>query len=193
MHSVSYHRLSNGLRVVTVHRPHLNRAVVSAVIGVGSRHETAASNGISHFLEHMLFRGTERRPTAAAFNHGVESLGGSLNAATHADYTVFDLTVPPEALEAGCVELGEVFSIPCFSDIAVEKAIVREEILEDLDEDGNDVSADNLAHASVFAGTPLAWSITGTTANVARFTERHLRAHLESFYVARNAVVTVAP
>jgi predicted Zn-dependent peptidase len=191
MHTVSCSRLRNGLRVVTVCRPHLHQAVVTVCVRVGSRHETRRTNGLSHFLEHMLFRGTTRRPSAAEFNHGIESLGATLTAATHGDYTLFELSIPPDALVQGCVELGEVFTSPVFSDRDVEKGIVREEILEDLDEDGTDVNVENLCRAEVFRGDPLGFPITGTTRNVDRFTERDLRAHLAAHYVARNMCVTV--
>ena len=191
MHTVSCSRLRNGLRVVTVCRPHLHQAVVAVSVRVGSRHERRGTNGISHFLEHMLFRGTARRPSAAAFNHGIESLGATLTAATHGDYTLFELSVPPDALAQGCAELGEVFTSPVFSDRDVEKGIVREEILEDLDEDGTDVNAENVCRAEVFRGDALGFPITGTARNVDRFTERDLRAHLAAHYVARNMCVTV--
>lgn len=191
MHTVEHGRLPNHLRVVTVQRPHLHRVVVSAYVHVGSRHETRASNGLSHFLEHMLFRGTERFPSAGRFNHAIESLGGSLTAATHGDFTLFELTVPPDALVEGCEIVGEVFTSPVFSDLDIEKGIVREEILEDIDEDGRDVNPDNLLRASVFGQHSLGYPITGTVKNVDRFTERHLRAHLAQHYVARNMAVSV--
>lgn len=192
MHTVSFGQLPNDLRVVTVHRPHLHRVVVSAYIHVGSRHETRRTNGITHFLEHMLFRGTARYPTAAAFNHRVESMGGSLNAATHGDFTLFELTVPPDALADGCAELGEVFARPVFSDIDVERGIVREEILEDLDEDGRDVNADNLVRAQVFRAHPLGYPITGSVENVERFAVRDLQRHLARHFSAANMVIAVA-
>ncbi|MBI5516143.1 MAG: insulinase family protein [Deltaproteobacteria bacterium] len=178
--------------MVTVQRPHLHRAVLSAYIHVGSRHETPGTNGLSHFLEHMLFRGIRRLPTASAFNHQVEALGGSLAAATHGDFTRFELTLPPGALADGAQLLGEVFTEPVFSDREVETGIVREEILEDLDEDGTDINADNVVRARVFLGHPLAMPITGSVKNVERFTERHLREHLGRYYRARNMAVVVA-
>lgn len=191
MHTAAYTRLSNGLKLVTVQRPHLHQVVIAASILAGSRHETRGTNGITHFLEHMLFRGTKHLPTAAAFNHRIESLGGTLTAATHGDFTLFELTVPPDALADGCAELGEVFMSPVFSDCEVEKGIVREEILEDLDEDGRDVNADNVLRAAIFGQHPLGYPITGSVKNVDRFTERHLRAHMAEHYVARNMSVTV--
>ncbi len=193
-HTAEFSRLANGLRVVTVRRTHLHQAVIAVNVHAGARHETRATNGITHFLEHMLFRGTARHPTAAAFSERIESLGGTLTAATHGDFTLFELTVPPDVLAEAAVELGEAFVTPRFADIALEKGIVREEILEDLDEDGRDINADNLLHAEVFRGHPLAWPLTGSLSNVERFVERHLRAHLAKHYVARNmAVVVVGP
>jgi len=192
MHTVLSGHLPNGLRVVTIHRPHLHRVVLTAYVKVGSRHETRRSNGITHFLEHMLFRGTAAHPSAAEFNHQIESVGASLNAATHCDFTSFELTVPPDALAEGCVELGRMFTEPELGDIDVERGIVREEILEDLDEDGHDVNADNLVRAQVFRGHPLGYPITGSAANVERFGERELRAHLRAHFGARNVVVSVA-
>ncbi len=191
MHTASFTRLPNGLRLVTVQRPHLHQVVIAASIHVGSRHETPGTNGLTHFLEHMLFRGTRRLPTAAAFNHRIESLGGTLTAATHGDFTLFELTVPPDAMAEGCAELGEVFTSPVFSDREVEKGIVREEILEDLDEDGRDVNADNVLRAEVFRGHPLSYPITGSVKNVDRFSDRHLREHMAAHYVARNMSVAV--
>lgn len=191
MHTVSYFPLANGLRLATVQRPHLHRAVIAAYVSVGSRHETQATNGISHFLEHMLFRGTRQHPTAARFNHAIESLGGSMNAATHGDYTLYELTVPPDALAEGCATMGEVFTAPVFADIEIEKGIVREEILEDLDDQGVDVNPDNVVRTQVFAGHPLGMPITGSTDNLARFSVAQLRRHLARYYTARNMVVAI--
>ena len=81
--------LSNGLRVVVVPLPHLQRAHVGLYVRVGSRFESEATNGISHFLEHMLYRGTPRLTTAHEVNHAFESLGGYLFASTQADFGVF--------------------------------------------------------------------------------------------------------
>lgn len=191
MHRVAYDRLPNGLRVVAIQRPHLHRSVVSAYVEAGSRHESPRTNGLSHFLEHMLFRGTESHPTAYALNDAIERLGGSLGAATHGDYTVFDLTVPPEALAAGCAVLGTMLTRPVFSQIEVEKGIVREEILEDLDDDHRDVNADNRVRRMVFGAHPLGYPITGTLENVERFTQVDLRRHMDRHYRAGSMVVSV--
>jgi len=192
MHSVAFRRLPNGVRLVTIRRPHLHSLVLTAMVHVGSRHESRSTNGLSHFLEHMLFRGTARHPSAAAFNEAVESFGGNLNAATHGDFTSFVLAAPPGALGPSCAAIGELLTTPVFSSLAVEKGIVREEILEDLDEDGHDVNADNLVRAQLFSGHALGFPITGSPRNVTSFQTAHLQRHLDRHYLGDNIVVAVA-
>src|SRR3954452_11291358 len=91
--------LDNGLRVVVSPQPQLHRAHVALYVRVGSRFETASQNGLSHFLEHMLYRGTPTLPQAHDVNVAFESLGGYLYAATHVDYGVFSVTLPRETLD----------------------------------------------------------------------------------------------
>src|SRR5687768_18578754 len=80
--------LGNGLRVTTVALPHLHTATVAAFVKVGSRFEGARDNGLSHFVEHMLFRGTDRYPTSLALNTAIERPGSTLPAATGRDHTL---------------------------------------------------------------------------------------------------------
>ena len=79
--------LPSGLRVRLIPLPHLQSATISCFVRVGSRYETAETNGLSHFLEHMLYRGTERHPAAHDLSLAIERLGGTLDAATHVDFT----------------------------------------------------------------------------------------------------------
>lgn len=181
--------LDNGLRVLVAPLGHLSTATVAVFVKVGSRHESARDNGISHFLEHMLFRGTERHPSSYLLNLAIEGLGGSLDGETHADMTIYHATVPPEHVAEGVAVLGEMLRAPVFADLDVERRVVREEILEDLDEDGNDVNPDDAARRLVFAPHPLGFPIPGTLDNLARFDEDALTAHLRASYGARNVVV----
>lgn len=192
MHTVSSGQLPNGLRVLTIRRPHLHRVVLTAYVKVGSRHESRRTNGLTHFLEHMLFRGTASHPSAAEFNHHVEAMGASMNAATHADFTSFEMALPPEALSEAAMAMGGIFVEPELSSIDIERGIVREEILEDLDDDGRDINADNLVRALAFRAHPLGLPIIGSAANVDRFEVSTLREHIQRFFAARNVVVTVA-
>jgi len=125
--------LPNGLRVLAVPRPNANRAVLTMLFRVGSRYESADDNGISHFLEHMLYRGSTSLKTAHQQALAFEGLGGSLYAATQADYGTMNLTLPPDSLTDATALFAEVVREPRFSSIEIERGIVREEILEDLD------------------------------------------------------------
>src|SRR5512141_451514 len=90
--------LDNGLRVVVAPQPQLHRAHVALYVRVGSRFETPATNGLSHFLEHMLYRGTPTLKTAHDVNHAFESLGGYLYAAAQTAFGVFSVTAPAESV-----------------------------------------------------------------------------------------------
>ncbi|MFT3770942.1 MAG: pitrilysin family protein [Minicystis sp.] len=184
--------LANGLRVVLVPMPGVHRAVASLYLRVGSRFESAEDNGISHFLEHMVFRGTASLPTAHDQALAFERLGATLYAATHVDHGVMTVSVPPANLERVLALLGEVTISPRFTDIEVERGIVREEILEDLDDDGRDIDADNLARALIYEGHPLGFTITGDLKTLERFDEKMLRAHHARHYTGENAVLCVA-
>ncbi len=184
--------LPSGLRLVTIELPHLHTATVVMYARVGSRYEDDADNGLSHFLEHMLFRGTARYPDAYLINNAIEELGGTLYAETGRDYSLYQLSLHPETLAPGIALFGEIFSAPVFQGIEVERRIILEEILEDLDEEGRDINIDDLARATVFPDHPLGYKITGPYANVERFDDADVRRHFVRCYGARNMVLTVA-
>jgi predicted Zn-dependent peptidase len=184
--------LPNGLKLVLVPQPNVHRAVASLYLRVGSRFETPENNGISHFLEHMVFRGTTSLPSAHEQALAFERLGGTLYAATHVDHGVMSVAVPPTNLERILPLLGEVTTSPRFTEIEVERGIVREEILEDLDDDGRDVDPDNISRALIYDKHPLGYTITGAIAALARFDETALHAHHARHYSGENAVLCLA-
>lgn len=182
-------RLPSGLRVVVAPQPWLHRAHVAAYVRVGSRFEDERTNGLSHFLEHMLYRGTERLPTAHAVNLAFERIGGYLYAATHSDYGVCSITLPPDSLEEAAGLFADVLLRPVFRDLELEKGIVCEEILEDLDDEGRQVDPDNLSRALLYGAHPLGYSIVGDERRVRSFDEAMLRAHHARHYVAGGMVL----
>jgi predicted Zn-dependent peptidase len=194
MPALHHHKdtLANGLRVVTVELPHLHTAALVVYAKVGSRYETAADNGLSHFLEHMLFRGTARHPSSYAINLAIEELGGTLYAETGRDYSLYQMSLDPELMDRGVALYGDIFGAPAFTDIDLERQIVLEELNEDLDEKGRDINLDDLARAAAFPGHPLGQKITGPRANVEGFDEGDLHRHFARFYGARNLILTVA-
>ncbi len=184
--------LDHGLRVTTVALPHLHTATVAVFIKVGSRFESVSANGLSHFTEHMLFRGTERFPTSLALNTAIERLGSTLHAETGRDYTLFSMGFEPERVNAGLELLGELLGRPRFGDIELERALVLEEINEDYDEDDVEINADDIARGLMFGDHALGQRIIGPRTNVEGFGEADVRAHFARFYGARNMILCVA-
>ncbi len=184
--------LGNGLRVRLIPLPHLQSATASFFVRVGSRYESPKTNGLSHFLEHMLYRGTEGHPAAHDLNLAIERLGGTLDAATHVDFTSYDLTLPPETIADGTKLLAEVLRQPLLSELSAEKQIIREEILEDLNEQGEQIDIDNVSRGLLYPDHPLGFSITGPLGNLDRFDTQDLRRHHALYYTARNSVLCVA-
>jgi predicted Zn-dependent peptidase len=185
------HVLPNGLRIALHPAPHLSTANVALAVRVGSRYERPEDNGISHFLEHMLFRGTKAHPTSHAWNDAFERLGGTLGASTTADHTLYDVTVPPADATTAVTLIAEIFE-PILSHVDVEKRVAREEILEHLDEDGRNVDADDQIHLAMFGDHPLGQPILGSEENLARFDRASLLAWHATHYVAEGAVLAVA-
>jgi predicted Zn-dependent peptidase len=184
--------LPNGLTAVTVELPHLHSVSVVMYARVGSRYESSRDNGLSHFLEHMLFRGTERLPDAYALNHAIEALGGTLYAETGRDYSLYQISLHPETLVEGVQLFAEIFATPQFADVDVERRIVLEEMHEDHDEDGKLVNIDDISRLTIWPDHPLGYRITGPYENVERFTDADVRRHFASHYGAHNMVLAVS-
>ena len=140
----------------------------------------------------MLYRGTEIHPAAHELNLAIERLGGTLDAATHVDFTSYDLTLPPENVGRGVELLAEVIRRPLLAELRTEKQIIREEILEDLNEDGEQIDIDNVSRNLLYPDHPLGFSIPGPLANLDRFDTNDLRGHHLAHYTARNSVLCVA-
>lgn len=184
--------LSNGLRLVAVPMPHVHRSVVEIQLRIGSRFETREDNGISHFLEHMLYRGTPRYPTAHDQALAFESLGGTLVGATAKDFGSLLIAMPPERFLDVLPLLAEVYREPIFGGIEIERGIVKEEILEGLDDAGNLIDASDLVAELAFGEHPLGFPITGHAERLDTFDTDRLRRHHQRFYTGSNTVITAA-
>lgn len=184
--------LDNGLEVVTAALPGGSDATIVFAVRAGSRYEPPAKNGISHVLEHMMFRGAAAFPSPRALNLAVEELGGTLDAVTHVDFTTYELTLPRSTFLEGVARFARILEAPLFLDLALEKKVLKEELLEDLDEDGKDVDVDNLSRRLLFGDHGLGHTITGTIAGIEKLTEADLRAYVGAHHVGRNTVVSAA-
>jgi len=183
---------SNGLRILAVPMPHVHRSVIEAQIRIGSRFEQPEENGISHFLEHMLYRGTPRYPSAHEQALAFETLGGTLLAATAKDFGSLQIAMPPERFLEMLPLLADVYREPLMGGIEIERGIVHEEILETLDEAGNLIDADDLLGSVAFPGHPLGLPITGSPEQIERFDPVSLKRHHQRFYVGQSTTLVAA-
>ncbi len=172
--------------------PGRQQAVIYVYFKTGSRFETESENGLSHFVEHMLFRGTHQNDSSHRLAMAFESLGGTLQAATAADHGSLGISVPRENVERVIPLMAEVFQSPTFRDVDIERRIIVEEILEDLSEEGEMVDLASLSRRLAFEGSSLAYPITGPVHNVEQFSLEQLRAHHHRTYVGTDAVISIA-
>jgi predicted Zn-dependent peptidase len=183
--------LANGLRIMAVQLPHLHSAEIAIYLKVGGRNDPPEKEGLSHFLEHMLFRGTDDYATTLELETAFETLGGSVNAATDADSTCFYTRIHPRHVVEGLGIFASMLLRPTLSGIEIEKRIITEEALEDTNENGEDINTDNLASKLLWPDHPLGMPTVGTLKSISEFTDQDLKDHLRRFYVPSNAVVTV--
>ena len=185
-----YHTLSNGIRIIFSHTP--SRVVYSGVyINVGSRDETGADEGMAHFIEHSLFKGTEHRRAHHILNR-IDGVGGELNAFTTKEETSVYATSLVEHLPR-CLELfADILFHSTFpeNELEKEKEVVIEEI-NSYSDTPSELIFDQFEEFA-FEGHPLAHNILGTKRNVHRFTSERIRHQLERCYTPSRMVVTVA-
>ncbi len=183
--------LPSGLTVVTVETKNLHSAMASVYVRVGSRHETVKTNGVSHLLEHLFFRGSKRYPDSVRMNAAVEAVGGNLNGVTMRDSSYFYTPVHPDGVDVALRILGDMLTQPRLVHLETEKRVILEEMLDEVDERGRDIDVDNLAKRHLYGSHPLSFKIAGTTDTVKKLTMREVKAHFETFYVTGNLVVAV--
>lgn len=184
--------LSNGLRLVAVEMPHLHSTEIAVYIKTGGRNDPPGKEGLSHFLEHMLFRGTAEHPTSMELETAFEVIGGSVNASTDEESTCYFSRVHPEHVAAGLRLFSSMLLRPTLAGMEMEKRIITEEALEDINEQGQEINTHNLASRLLWPGHPLGAPTIGYLDTIAGFTAEDIAAHLRRFYVPTNAVVVVA-
>ena len=184
--------LANGLRVVAVEMPHLHGAEIAIYVKVGGRDDPPGKEGLAHFLEHMLFRGTAEHPTAMELETAFEAIGGSVNASTDEESTCYFSRVHPDHVAAGIHLFSSMLLRPALTGIEIEKKIITEEALEDINENGEEINTHNLASKLLWPGHPLGAPTIGYLDTINAFTPDDLRAHLARYYLPANSVIVVA-
>jgi len=183
--------LPNGVRVVTETTPHAESASIGFWVGVGSSLEPPDLAGVSHFIEHILFKGTRTR-SAFDIAHAVESVGGTVDAFAGKESTAFVARCLPEHLGRAVDVISDMLTRPAIRprDIELEKRVILEEI-RNYEDSPEDVAHELLATA-VWNRDPLGKSVLGTPATVGKVARGRVLPCFRSFYVAPNLVVAAS-
>jgi len=183
--------LENGIRVISERVPYVRSISLGVWVDVGSRDENEKDNGITHFIEHMVFKGTKKR-NARQIAEFIEDIGGYLNAFTTKENTCFYVRILGEHLEKGIEVLSDLVQNPVFDkrEIEKEKSVVFEEI-KDVEDDFEEYIGDLLEY-HIFYPHPLGFPIIGTRKTVAEFTQDKLFEHLKKFYTPNRIVISAA-
>jgi len=183
--------LPNGIRVLTEQMPHVRTAAMGIWVGAGSRYEPAPQHGITHFLEHLFFKGTERR-SALEIAQAVDDMGGQMNAFTDREQTVFYVKVLSTHLEPAVEICADMLLHSTLAPESVERE--RQVIIEEIKsyEDSPDELVQDLFAQTVWNGHPLGRPVIGTLATISRLTRDDCLAHVQRYYRAANVVVAVA-
>jgi predicted Zn-dependent peptidase len=185
-------RLDNGVVVITAPLPHHARCHVFVQLRGGPVHEDDATWGLSHVVEHMVFRGTKRHKDARAVGLAADDFGGDLGAATYRDRVTFDTRCDPDRVVDACALLAEMLGAPRFEGLSTELGIIEEELAELFDDDGQEIDPDNATFRHLFAGDVLARSIEGSIGGVRKVTKKRLEKFHNAAYRGGNVVVSVA-
>ena len=184
--------LADGPRVITARLPAARSVSIAAYVKAGSRLEAPEQTGMAHFLEHLTFRGTAAYPTTRALSEAVEGVGGSFNAATDREATVYWVRVPRRETERAMTVLGELICRPSLdpAEIDREREVIVEEIRGYLDDPAE--YAQILFQQAMFGPTALGREICGEEADVRALPADGIRGFWASTYRPANAVVSVA-
>ena len=183
--------LPNGMLVLTEQMPHLRSVALGVWVRSGSRDEHAEENGLSHFVEHMVFKGTENR-SAQQLARDTDAIGGNLDAFTGKEAICFNVKVLDQNVPVAMDILSDLVLNPTFTpdDVKREQSVVLEEIK--MDEDNPDYLVHEVHNANFWKGDPLARSILGTSRTVSSFQANQVRAFHTSRFAPENLIFSAA-
>ena len=183
--------LDNGLRILSESIPYMSSVSIGFFVGTGSRSETLPEQGVSHFIEHLMFKGTEKR-SARDIAEEVDDIGGQLNAATDRENTCYYIKVLPEHLGLGLDILSDMLLHSKFAEPDVEKEwqVVLEEI--SLYEDSPDELIHDLHMNSLWPGHALGRNILGTRDSIGAMSRDMIQDYTRRHYMPDNIVVAAA-
>jgi predicted Zn-dependent peptidase len=184
--------LPDGPRVISACLPGARSVSIAAFVRAGSRHEAVGQVGVAHFMEHLTFKGTASFPTARTISEAVEGVGGSFNAATDRESTVYWVRVPRRERRRGMAVLGELICRPRLDDAEIERErpVIVEEIRSYLDDPAE--FAQILFQQAMFGEGPLGREVCGDEADIAALPRRAVREFWSAAYRPANVVVAIA-
>ncbi|KAH1038459.1 hypothetical protein J1N35_040202 [Gossypium stocksii] len=185
--------LSNGLRVATESSLHCRTATVGVWIDAGSRFESEETNGTAHFLEHMIFKGTEKR-SAGALEEEIENMGGHLNAYTSREQTAYYAKVMGSDVLKALDILADILQNSKFEERSISRqrdAILREMRMQEVEGQTQEAVFDHL-HSTAFQYTPLGRNIHGPVDNIKKITKDHLLNYIQTHYTAPRMVISAS-
>src|SRR3989344_344612 len=184
--------LDNGVRVITVPMPSFESATVMVMVGAGSRYETTKNNGISHFLEHMAFKGTTKRPSAMDIASMIDGIGGEFNAFTSKEVTGYFVKAAKTHAELCMDVLSDMLQNSKLdaAEIEKERGVILEEI--NLYEDTPSRKIGDIYESLLYGDTPMGWDIAGQKEVIKSITMQDFVDYMQNLYSAKNMVVVVA-
>jgi len=185
-------KLKNGLRIITVPDKNTQAITILVLAKVGSKYETKEINGISHFLEHMLFKGTKKRPTPLAVAETLDKIGGSYNAFTGEEYTGYFAKVEKSRFDLALDWVSDIYlnSFLPKKELEKEKGVIVEEINMYLDNPM--IYVQNLWKKVLYGNQPAGWDIAGTKKVVREMSRQNLLDYRRNFYTSQNTLICVA-
>jgi predicted Zn-dependent peptidase len=190
MHKIK--KLKNGLRIINLPMPAAKTATVLVMVGTGSKYETKANNGISHFLEHMFFKGTKKRPAAKIIASEFDAIGGIYNAFTGKECTGYWAKVSSEKLPLAIDIIGDIFlnSKLAEEEISKERGVIIEEI--NMYQDTPLLYLEDVFEKCLYGDQPAGWETIGPKKNILRFKRSDFLNYFNSQYGPKNVVVCIA-
>ncbi len=184
--------LANGLRVLVAEMPETRSVSIAVYVGVGSRVETRSDAGTSHFLEHMVFKGTAKRPSAALISQAIESVGGVVNASTDKEVTLFWSRVPARHYLVALDVIADMIRAPLLrqEDVESERRVVIEEIRMYRDQPQDRVHT--LVDELLYPRHPLGWEVAGFEKVVIDLAADDLRSFMARTYAPGRIVIALA-
>ncbi|MDO8261397.1 MAG: pitrilysin family protein [Candidatus Magasanikbacteria bacterium] len=188
----SLNTLKNGLKLITAPMNGTKTATILVMVGTGSKYERRENSGISHFLEHMFFKGTTKRPTCLALSAELDSLGAEFNAFTSKEYTGYWVKVDAKKIEQAMDIVSDMLLNSKMSAVEIEreKGVIIEEL--NMYEDNPMMHIDDVFENCLYGDCAAGWDTIGTKKNINGFKREDFIDYLESQYNEKNTIVCLA-